>query len=101
MRITGYTKKFGDLAVFEDFSVEFYDRKINCIMGPSGCGKTTLLNMIAGLDGNKSNTNTSLWDKSGLATSSCPLRFCRLVSTDSRSTGSKAHAGDYPSGTRE
>ena len=59
MQIDGYTKKFGDLAVFEDFSVEFYDGKINCIMGPSGCGKTTLLNMIAGLDGNKSSANIS------------------------------------------
>jgi NitT/TauT family transport system ATP-binding protein len=59
LRIDGYTKKFNDLTVFDDFSVEFYNRKINCIMGPSGCGKTTLLKMIAGLDGNKSNANTS------------------------------------------
>ncbi|HOP11258.1 MAG TPA: ABC transporter ATP-binding protein [Oscillospiraceae bacterium] len=53
MHIERYTKKFGDLAVFDDFSVEFYDGKINCIMGPSGCGKTTLLNAVAGLDGGK------------------------------------------------
>ncbi len=59
MRITGYTKKYSDLAVFEDFSVEFYDQKINCIMGPSGCGKTTLLNYIAGLDGGKPAATTS------------------------------------------
>lgn len=60
MRITGYTKKFGDLVVFDDFSVEFYDGKINCIMGPSGCGKTTLLNAIAGLDGNKNESKTNI-----------------------------------------
>ncbi len=54
-----YTKKFGDLVVFEDFSIEFYDQKINCIMGPSGCGKTTLLNAIAGLDDLKPKENIS------------------------------------------
>ncbi|HPS35264.1 MAG TPA: ABC transporter ATP-binding protein [Oscillospiraceae bacterium] len=59
MRIDGYTKKYGDLTVFDDFSVEFYDQKINCIMGPSGCGKTTLLNAIAGLDGDKLKINIS------------------------------------------
>jgi len=59
LRIDGYTKKYGDLTVFDDFSVEFYDQKINCIMGPSGCGKTTLLNAIAGLDGDKLKINIS------------------------------------------
>jgi len=59
LRIEHYTKKFADLVVFDDFSVEFYDQKINCIMGPSGCGKTTLLNYIAGLDGGKSTAGTS------------------------------------------
>lgn len=59
MRIDGYTKKFGDLVVFQDFSIEFYDRKINCIMGPSGCGKTTLLNAVAGLDGGSPAGSTS------------------------------------------
>ena len=45
--------------VFDDFSIEFYDQKINCIMGPSGCGKTTLLNAAAGLDSNRSRTDIS------------------------------------------
>jgi len=33
----------------DDFSEEFEENSINCILGPSGCGKTTLLNMLGGI----------------------------------------------------
>lgn len=40
---------FGEKVIFEDFSYEFPDRGIVCLMGPSGRGKTTLLRLMAGL----------------------------------------------------
>ena len=42
-------KKYGDLTVYDGFSLELGAGKITCLLGPSGCGKTTLLNMLAGL----------------------------------------------------
>jgi NitT/TauT family transport system ATP-binding protein len=39
---------YGELEIFNDFSISFVRGNINCILGPSGCGKTTLLNIING-----------------------------------------------------
>jgi NitT/TauT family transport system ATP-binding protein len=47
-------KSFGETVVFDGFSDEFEDNRVNCIFAPSGSGKTTLLNLAAGnlpLDG--------------------------------------------------
>ncbi len=41
-------KKFGDLNVLKDLSMEIEEHQLVCILGPSGCGKTTLLNIISG-----------------------------------------------------
>jgi len=41
-------KSYGELEIFNDFSISFTRNNINCILGPSGCGKTTLLNIING-----------------------------------------------------
>ena len=49
VRLENVSKAFGDKAVLSDFSAEFPEGKITCVMGPSGAGKTTLLNVIAGL----------------------------------------------------
>ncbi len=43
------TKKYGNLAVYENFDFTIKRGAITCILGESGSGKTTLLNMIAGL----------------------------------------------------
>lgn len=43
------SKKYGDVAVYKDFSLRIGAGRITCLLGPSGCGKTTLLNMLAGL----------------------------------------------------
>jgi len=34
--------------IFREFSLEFRENTITCILGPSGCGKTTLLNILSG-----------------------------------------------------
>jgi len=42
-------KKFGDLYVLKQLSMQPEEHKLICILGPSGCGKTTLLNIISGV----------------------------------------------------
>ena len=39
--------KFNETIVLENFSEQFAQGKINCILGPSGCGKTSLLNLLS------------------------------------------------------
>lgn len=46
LEIKGLNKKFDNLSLFSDFSIEFQEGTITSILGPSGCGKTTLLNII-------------------------------------------------------
>jgi multiple sugar transport system ATP-binding protein len=43
-------KKFGEVGVVHDFSLEVTDREFIVFLGPSGCGKSTLLRMLAGLE---------------------------------------------------
>lgn len=38
--------KFDNKVIYDNFSIDFEENKINCIVGCSGCGKTTLLNYI-------------------------------------------------------
>lgn len=47
MRVKNITVSYGEKAVLNDFSYDFSEGKITCILGPSGCGKTTLLNVVA------------------------------------------------------
>ena len=49
IKLEHINKNFGDKVVLTDFSAEFKDNCINCIMGPSGVGKTTIINIIMGL----------------------------------------------------
>ena len=46
MFIDNVNIKFDNKIIYEKFSIDFEDNKINCIVGASGCGKTTLLNYI-------------------------------------------------------
>ena len=50
MKINNLTKKFGSKVIFNNFSLEFQDNKVNYLLGESGVGKTTILRIIAGLD---------------------------------------------------
>jgi multiple sugar transport system ATP-binding protein len=42
-------KKFGQLQLFQNFTLGCPDHMYVCLLGPSGCGKTTLMRIIAGL----------------------------------------------------
>lgn len=44
------TKKFGQVAAVNNFSIEINDNEFIVVVGPSGCGKSTVLRMIAGLE---------------------------------------------------
>ena len=43
-------KRFGDVEVIKDFSLEIADKEFVVFVGPSGCGKSTNLRMLAGLE---------------------------------------------------
>ncbi len=46
MIIENLNVAFKDNVVYKDFSINFDNNKVTCILGPSGCGKTTLLNVL-------------------------------------------------------
>lgn len=43
-------KRFGDVTVVTDLSMEIKDKEFVVFVGPSGCGKSTNLRMLAGLE---------------------------------------------------
>ena len=43
-------KRYGNVTVLHDVSIDLEDGEFLVLVGPSGCGKSTLMNMIAGLD---------------------------------------------------
>ena len=47
LQIDNLNKSYENITLFKDFSIEFPEGTITCILGPSGCGKTTLLNIIS------------------------------------------------------
>ena len=50
IKIEKLTKIYGKRAIFSDFSFDFPDRGLVCLIGSSGSGKSTLLNIISGVD---------------------------------------------------
>jgi iron(III) transport system ATP-binding protein len=50
LRITGVTKRFGEIVALCDVTLDVEEGEFICFLGPSGCGKTTLLRAIAGLE---------------------------------------------------
>ena len=50
IKINNLTKKFGDLTVMENVSLDVPDGETLAVIGPSGCGKSTLLRLILGLE---------------------------------------------------
>ncbi len=49
IEIKNFTKRYGDLTVYENFNLSLEEGEITCVLGESGSGKTTLLNAVAGL----------------------------------------------------
>lgn len=50
VEIERVSKRFGDLVVAQDVSLEIHRGEFLTLLGPSGCGKTTMLRMVAGFD---------------------------------------------------
>ena len=50
INMLGVSKRFGDLEVISDTTLEIKDGEFAVFVGPSGCGKSTLLRLLAGLD---------------------------------------------------
>jgi iron(III) transport system ATP-binding protein len=50
INIENVVKKYGDLTIIPDLSVQIKNGEFFTLLGPSGCGKTTLLRMIAGFN---------------------------------------------------
>jgi multiple sugar transport system ATP-binding protein len=50
VRLAGISKRFGDVLVIDDLSLDIESGEFMVFLGPSGCGKSTLLRMIAGLE---------------------------------------------------
>lgn len=50
LQARGLGKRYGELPVFSDISLELRAGELVALLGESGCGKSTLLNCLAGLD---------------------------------------------------
>ena len=50
LSLNGLSKRFGDLEVLREVTVEIGSGAFISLVGPSGCGKTTLLRIVAGLE---------------------------------------------------
>ena len=62
IRLENINKKYDETIIFNDFKIDFYENKVNCILGKSGCGKTTLLNIISGVIENDKNNFKGIED---------------------------------------
>ena len=49
LQLEGADKRYGDLAVVQDLSLDLAVGECLALLGPSGCGKSTVLKMAAGL----------------------------------------------------
>jgi iron(III) transport system ATP-binding protein len=50
VEISNLSKKFGNLTVLNDITINIREHEMTTFLGPSGCGKTTTLRCIAGLE---------------------------------------------------
>ena len=50
LRVEGVTKRFGDLTVLDNVSLDVDEHQVVCLIGASGSGKSTLLRCINRLE---------------------------------------------------
>jgi spermidine/putrescine transport system ATP-binding protein len=50
IRLSGVSKRFGDVRAVDDISLEIRSGEFFSLLGPSGCGKTTTLRMLGGFE---------------------------------------------------
>ncbi len=48
VKLEGVSKRYGDLAIYEDFDLVIRRRERWCVMGVNGAGKSTLLKLVVG-----------------------------------------------------
>ena len=48
LNVSRLSKRFGDLAIFENFNLRLPQNGFTVVIGPSGCGKSTLFNVLTG-----------------------------------------------------
>ena len=49
INLNNIQKKYDDITVLNDISINVYEGEFVSILGPSGCGKSTIFNIIANL----------------------------------------------------
>jgi ABC-type sugar transport system ATPase subunit len=50
VELKNVSKRYGNVEVINDLSLEIEEGSFTALLGPSGCGKSTMLRMIAGLE---------------------------------------------------
>lgn len=60
LSIKNINKSYNGRVIYNNFNIEFYTNKVNCILGKSGCGKSTILNIISGIIPSDNNDFKSL-----------------------------------------
>ena len=50
LQLTRVSRRFGEVEVLHEITIEIGRREFVAVVGPSGCGKTTLLNLLSGYD---------------------------------------------------
>ncbi|PNR96433.1 MULTISPECIES: ABC transporter ATP-binding protein [Petrotoga] len=65
LKADGLIKRFGDLLVIDNWSLELKEGEKIVLLGPSGCGKTTFFRIVAGLERQSEGKVETFVDKIG------------------------------------
>lgn len=76
MRLSGVSKRFGDVVAVNDVTLDIHDGEFLTLLGPSGSGKTTVLRIVAGFE----NPSTGTVEIAGRDVTSDPA-YLRDVNT--------------------